>query len=869
MTELLKPHSLTLKTNLPKYQAFKGKWTYAIPQEFIDAVMKCEQITEVCRTNFKNNIVAKLRKGLLEIEWRPIKGYDVGRYYSGQFDETGVSCGSISTQIKSIKNSYYKSCGWTDLDFEKCHPSLIVNIVKKSGLDIDVSPLVEYIQDFNNISEKLIQHYSADPKNPLSKRDIKDLFNGLMYGQGFNGWVSNVEQDEPKWEKVGKPVVKIEDDFYIRVKTCVKKFHQDVITANPALKEIIVKVNESKPIERRKSKDAVERSCLSFYLQTFENYCLYHAYNIAYKQKWVEQRRADLCYDGFTAKINADVATILPKLNELLKEKTGFDMTIKDKPLEDVIDELVFEYDHMTHAELDAHAMEHNKEHNSTVRPDWARILTSDYLAKTLLELEGHNMCSSPSGFYVFSDGKWHNETDAKQPCPCLYKYVSVPLYNHIMNIFNNDVKINGSSDYTATIYCRIQKTLLDNAGISNVMKSVRNLVRQVNDIFDKNPNLLGFNNGVIELDTKTFRPYQYDDYITLSCGYDYTPVDLNDPEVVELYSLLNDIIFSIQPNEDARRLFLQTLASALDGNQYQKVFMFCGAGGNGKGLTGSLMRQILGQYAYNPDASVLKDVAKNSSSASPEVFRLKNMRYVNFTEVRGLICCSILRKLTGGDRMSGRALYGNTCEFNLFCTLFMEFNDPPELDGKPEEADYRRMFIMLFPNIFTDDENKIGRTINGKTYMKGNPYYTSEHFRLKIAPMWLDLLLETYKKYYDPVSKRIQFDLTEEGRDDTNNFMLNQNPIRAFITENYVEDASGGLISCKSLWEGYSHSNYYLDLNRQKKRQYAKNALYEYLKSSYEQHTDKKTHIVYVKGLKVMYDEKPEVAFEYADAEE
>ena len=41
--------------------------------------------------------------------------------------------------------------------------------------------------------------------------------------------------------------------------------------------------------------------------------------------------------------------------------------------------------------------------------------------------------------------------------------------------------------------------------------------------VFDSNYDLLGFNNGVYDLINHEFRPYKYDDYMTMTCGYDYS----------------------------------------------------------------------------------------------------------------------------------------------------------------------------------------------------------------------------------------------------------------------------------------------------------------------------------------------------------
>jgi phage/plasmid-associated DNA primase len=44
-------------------------------------------------------------------------------------------------------------------------------------------------------------------------------------------------------------------------------------------------------------------------------------------------------------------------------------------------------------------------------------------------------------------------------------------------------------------------------------------------DIIDENPDLLGFTNGVYEINNKVFREGRREDYITKTTGYDF-PTD-------------------------------------------------------------------------------------------------------------------------------------------------------------------------------------------------------------------------------------------------------------------------------------------------------------------------------------------------------
>jgi phage/plasmid-associated DNA primase len=82
------------------------------------------------------------------------------------------------------------------------------------------------------------------------------------------------------------------------------------------------------------------------------------------------------------------------------------------------------------------------------------------------------------------------------------------------------------------------------------------------NDIkFDNNPDLLGFNNGVYDLINHEFRPYKYDDYMTMTCGYDYT--DKIDKTKLQT---IKTLIEQIMPDPDIRKFYLQILSAGLTG---------------------------------------------------------------------------------------------------------------------------------------------------------------------------------------------------------------------------------------------------------------------------------------------------------------
>ena len=93
--------------------------------------------------------------------------------------------------------------------------------------------------------------------------------------------------------------------------------------------------------------------------------------------------------------------------------------------------------------------------------------------------------------------------------------------------------------------------------------------VEKIDDKFDSNTHLIGFENGVYDLDALEFRDGRPEDYITLSTGINYAPYDASSPAYGELYQFLSQIL----RNENVREYVLRLFASFLHGNIREERF--------------------------------------------------------------------------------------------------------------------------------------------------------------------------------------------------------------------------------------------------------------------------------------------------------
>lgn len=484
---------------------------------------------------------------------------------------------------------------------------------------------------------------------------------------------------------------------------------------------------------------------------------------------------------------------------------------------------------------------EDKKEKNKNSYNEWIDLLSCKRLADRFMKEWNDFIIISNEQLYVYSNERWYNETDDKKKYK-LKLYISVDLHNLLEKeiLENENLEKKEKDKLIQTLRNMTSKTGTFNDIINQIMP----LVEQKYNIFDNNPFLLGFNNGVYDLMDGEFRSYEYSDYITLSTGYDYEYIDVEDNKNKELFEELVLFFESIQPNKEQLEYFLKVLASGLDGIGYEKLYLYEGRGGNGKGVCSDLMKEILGNYYCQPNNGIIKEMEK-ANSASPDMLVLMNKRYINFAEVKGLVSLSMLRKLTGGNSFKARALHCNLIDFKMTATFCMEFNNSPDLDGKPTDADYRRLNHVSFPVNFTTDENKIGKTIGNIQYKKAEAKYKTSVWVQKMRNVFLDMLLGVYRQYKDVKDKTGLIITTPDFiQKESEKWVNSQNLFQIVFNTNYQvvdvnmedkEDIKSKTIKTKDLWKNFSDSAEYRGLKtRRDKAEYGRDEYYEWLKCNF-----------------------------------
>ena len=150
---------------------------------------------------------------------------------------------------------------------------------------------------------------------------------------------------------------------------------------------------------------------------------------------------------------------------------------------------------------------------------------------------------------------------------------------------------------------------------------------------------------------------------------------------------------------KDQEWYLLKVLGSLLSGKvTMQKIFVFMGGGSNGKSVLLELMHHIMGDYALTIPAKVLMCKKVEGENANPFEARLMGIRLAICEELstRYKVDSALIKKHSGGAKMTARLLHQNPVEFDITHTLVLATNVPPMLD-EMDDAIKSRIHIIPF----------------------------------------------------------------------------------------------------------------------------------------------------------------------------
>lgn len=401
--------------------------------------------------------------------------------------------------------------------------------------------------------------------------------------------------------------------------------------------------------------------------------------------------------------------------------------------------------------------------------------------------------------WYEFKNHRWQRiekgiSLKQKISCELVQKYRELSYYYKKMMIDGDKDKIEENNAMHKKCEEMIKK-VKNTTFKESVMKECSLLFYDVDFLnkLDTNIFLLGFENGVYDLQNLVFRDGRPDDYLSFTTDMQYLPLSkCSEESKEEIHNFLNKILVK----EDIREYVLRLLASILSGSTGDQKFHFwTGTGGNGKSILIQLFEACLGQYTEKLSISILTQKRAASSSATPELVKTKGVRFICLQEPeqRDTMNIGYLKELTGGDVITARGLYADTIKFKPQFKMILCCNDFPEIPST-DNGTWRRIRVVPFESKFVDNPD---------------PKEPLEFKKDTLLAEKLELFKETFMsilidKYH--TLKNESFNLCEpnEVKDHTKRYRINSDKYLDYISENLIKTNSPkDLLSTKIL---YSH---------------------------------------------------------------
>ena len=287
-------------------------------------------------------------------------------------------------------------------------------------------------------------------------------------------------------------------------------------------------------------------------------------------------------------------------------------------------------------------------------------------------------------------------------------------------------------------------------------------------DKLDTAKQLLGFTNGVYDLDEMTFRDGRAEDCVTMSVKFPY--VAESDPIMREK---VMRFICDVLPNRKIREYCLQHLASSLHGENNQEHFhIYTGKGRNGKSKLQDLINYTFGDYFSAVPVQLLTRPQGDSEKPNVLLVSLKPKRMIIASEPQKdeQINVAFLKQISGNDFISCRANSSNKqIVYKPQFQLIMLCNEIPKSSSSCT-AFYARSRIVDFPSCFVRnpnpelkheklvDENLVNEIHNWKSefmlvLLEYYQMYKDVGKKL-FPPERVKILVEKHKLMSDPVSQ-------------------------------------------------------------------------------------------------------------------
>jgi putative DNA primase/helicase len=206
----------------------------------------------------------------------------------------------------------------------------------------------------------------------------------------------------------------------------------------------------------------------------------------------------------------------------------------------------------------------------------------------------------------------------------------------------------------------------------------------------DADPWAFNVMNGTIDLKTGTLREHRQDDLITK-----LAPIEHDATATATRWSAFLDEIMDGRPS--LADFIQRAVGYSMTGVTSEHVLLFLhGLGANGKTTLLNTLLEMFGDYGRQSEPELL--MKKRSEAHPTGVADLQGARLVTTSEIEAgrRLAESLVKQLTGGDRIKARFMRQDFFEFDPTHTLWLAANHKPVVKGT-DIAIWRRIILVPF----------------------------------------------------------------------------------------------------------------------------------------------------------------------------
>lgn len=208
----------------------------------------------------------------------------------------------------------------------------------------------------------------------------------------------------------------------------------------------------------------------------------------------------------------------------------------------------------------------------------------------------------------------------------------------------------------------------------------------------DRDPYLINCLNCTVDLRTGESRPHSKDDLITRRIECDYTPGAIATVWQNFLWRVLGD-------DHELEAFIRKAIGYSLTGVTTEQVFLFLfGHGANGKSTFIEAIMRLFSDYSTKLLTDTLMRKEGGDNVGNSDVASLQSIRlcFTEETEQDRRMNEALVKKLTGGDTIRARLLYGEPFDFQPTHKLWMFGNHKPTIRGT-DKGIWRRVRLVPF----------------------------------------------------------------------------------------------------------------------------------------------------------------------------